>query len=105
MTDNLNDVFANTGNDIPLTAGADDGINVEIVNSANNLRNTYVLYPENTLEKVLAVCQDGLGLASSEKQVSFELNGNTYSDPRLTVEKLGLVNGAKLLVHPNGKVA
>ena len=108
MKENLNDIFTNVGNETPLNAEMDatnDGMTVEIVNSANNARNSYTLYPENTLGEVLDVCKVDLSLASSGNQINFEFNGNTYSDPNLTVEKIGIVNGAKLLVHPSGQVA
>lgn len=108
MTENLNDIFANVGTETPLTTETgtgDGGITVEIVNSANNARNSYTLYPENTLAEVLNACKVDLSLVSSGNQINFEFNGNTYSDPKLTVEKIGLVNGAKLLVHPSGQVA
>jgi len=109
MSENLNDIFTNEGSETPInapvTGTGDGGITVEIVNSANQSRNSYTLYPENTLGEVLNACKNDLGLASSGNQINFEFNGNTYSDPSLTVEKIGLVNGSKLLVHPSGMVA
>ena len=108
MTENLNDIFTNADNGTPINAATDSGdggLTVEIVNSGNGAKNSYTLYPENTLREVLDACKNDLSLASSGNQINFEFNGNTYSDPNLTVEKIGLVNGAKLLVNPNGQVA
>ena len=106
MTQNLNDIFANVGDEttIDTTTNAGDSITVEIVNNANNARNNYTLYPENTLEDVFNACKQDLSLGSGN-QINFEYNGITYSDPALTVKKIGMVNGAKLLVHPSGMVA
>lgn len=108
MNENLNDLFTNIEGETPInTAGYDNdgGIVVEIVNSANTSRRNYTLFPENTLGDVLDACKADLGLTSSGNQVNFEFNGKTFSDPSLTVEKIGLVDGAKLLVHPSGMVA
>jgi hypothetical protein len=109
MSENLNDIFTDESNETPInapTTGAEDGaITVEIVNSANKNRRNFTLYPENTLREVLEACKSQLALTSSGNQINFEYNGVTYSDPSLTVEKIGLVDGSKLLVHPSGMVA
>ncbi|MBR4072915.1 MAG: hypothetical protein IKK24_03125 [Clostridia bacterium] len=109
MNENLNDIFSNSGNDVPLNVSEDgssaDEITVEIVNSANDASRSYTIYPENTLKDVLNVCKNDLGLASSGNQLNFEIDGTTYSDPNLTVQKLGISNGTKLLINPSGKVA
>lgn len=112
MNQELNDIFVDVNTETPIDNSADvptdDGIKIEIVNSANNARNSYIVYPENTLAEVIAATyakDDDLGLRSSGEQLIFEYEGQTYSDTNLTVKKLGFVNGSKLLVHPSGTVA
>lgn len=110
MSENLNDIFTNVSSDIPIngtasTSATDDGIVVEIVNSANSLRHSYVIYPELTMKEVIDACKVDLGLASSENQLIYEYNGETNSDMTATVKQVGIVSGAKLLVHPSGMVA
>lgn len=108
MNENLNELFANAGNETPINApdnNNDGAITIEIVNSANTLSGKFGVYPENTLADVLECCGKALALASSGQQVNFECNGKTFSDPSLTVTEIGLVDGSKLLIHPNGTVA
>lgn len=108
MSENLNDIFTNTSSDTPINeapAAADDSIIVEIVNSANSLRHSYVIYPELTMKEVIDACKVDLALASSESQLIYEYNGETNSDMTTTVKQLGIVSGSKLLVHPSGMVA
>lgn len=109
MSENLNDIFTNTSSDTPInettTTAADDSIVVEIVNSANSLRHSYVIYPELTMKEVIDACKVDLALASSENQLIYEYNGETQSDMTITVKQLGIVSGSKLLVHPSGMVA
>lgn len=107
MSENLNDIFTTTSSDTPINAApaADDSIIVEIVNSANSLRHSYVIYPELTMKEVIDACKVDLALASSESQLIYEYNGETNSDMSITVKQLGIVSGSKLLVHPSGMVA
>lgn len=110
MTENLNNLFTDVENETPLNApveGNDGGLNVEIVNTANGARNRFTLYPETTLREILDVCKAANLFTDSVvgAQLNYEYNGDTYSDPNLTVEKIGIVDGSKLLIHPSGTVA
>lgn len=106
MNENLNDIFANVQTDTPMGETAlDDGLTIDVCNSAGGASHKYKVYPENSLREVLDICKNDLGLASSGEQVVFEFNGKTCSDPRLTVKDFGIVDGGKLLINPNGKVA
>lgn len=103
MTENLNDIFADVQNETPM--GGSDELEIEICNRAGGASHKYKVFPENTLREVLDVCKNDLGLASSGDQVVFEFNGKTNSDPNTTVAEFGIVDGGKLLINPNGKVA
>lgn len=106
MNENLNDIFADVQADTPMSgAPVEDGLTIDICNSAGGASHKYKVYPENTLREVLEICKNDLGLASSGEQVVFEFNGKTCSDPSITVEGFGIVDGGKLLINPNGKVA
>ena len=103
---NLNDIFADVPNETSLSG--DDGFEIDIVNSANDARKKYKVFPENTLAEILDLCKDsknGLGIAQSCNDVVFEFNGKTTSDSSVTVADFGLVSGGKLLLNPNAKVA
>lgn len=110
MNENLNELFTNIEGETPINAPDNnnnngDAIVIEIVNSANTLSGKFGVYPENTLAEVLEECRNALALASSGQQVNFECNGKTFSDPKLTVADIGIADGGKLLIHPNGRVA
>lgn len=100
MNENLNDIFQDE-----TTAVADDAINVDVVNRANNASQPYAVYPENTLGDVLEACKNKIGLADATGQLVYEFDGKTTSDPNMTIAELGVANHGKILINPNGKVA
>lgn len=104
MTNNteLNDIFTEENTRVKKDA---DGMRIEIVNTANAASANYTVYPENTMRDILNICGDiALGKGDAEHCV-FEFEGRSSSDLNLTCEEFGIVNGSKLLVNPNGKVA
>ena len=105
MSENLNDLFAPETEDQFAPVQADDGIVVELVNSANNARGKFEFYPESTLQQVIDICKSKLAMNAGVEQVRVEYNGKTFSDPNLTFEQLNIVSGSKLLVNPSGTVA
>lgn len=100
---NLNDIFSDVPNATPM--GENDELEIDVCNRANGASRKYKVFPENPLSVVLNVCRNDLGLANTGNDVVFEFNGKTTSDPAITVAEFGLVNGGKLLINPNAKVA
>lgn len=99
---NLNDIF--TEETAPVSAEA-DGIIVDVLNTANNASGKYTVYPESTMRDVLSICQDISLNENDAPHCVFECNGKTTSDLSMTCSDFGLIEGGKLLINPNGKVA
>lgn len=104
MTNNteLNDIFVEEGSAAPVTA---DGMCIDIVNTASTANAKYTVFPEDTLRDVLSICHDISMSESDALHCVFECNGKTTSDLDMTCADFGLVDGGKLLINPNGKVA
>ena len=103
MNENLNNIFAEEQD--MTVSGAGDGMVINIVNSASEGNGHYDVLPEHTLREVLNECGAKLGLSSATSQLVYEFEGKTTSDPNMTLAELGVTDGGKLLIHPNGKVA
>ena len=99
---NLNEIFAE---ETTTPVAENDALEIDICNRANGASRKYKVFPENSLGEVLNICKKDLGLASSGDDVVFEFNGKTTANPATTVSKFGLVDGGKLLINPNAKVA
>ena len=107
MNQELNDIFVDVNNDPHIdnssAVPSGNGIEIEIVNTTNSARDGYIVYPENTLAEIIAATyekDDDLGLRSSGMHLIFEYEGQFYSDLNLTVNKLGFVNGGRLIIYP-----
>lgn len=98
--ENLNDIF---NNEVETAENNEGSICICILNQANSHSDNFVVYPENTLNDVLQTCKNQLGIV--EGKVVYEYNGKTYSDGNVTVEEVGIEEGGKLIINPNGTVA
>lgn len=98
--DEMNETFAPNGEN-----AADDGaLVVEIINSANGVSGKYDIFPEDTLSEIVEVVRVPLGLGSAQ-DLNVEYNGDTTATLSKTVAEMNVVNGSKIIIHPNAKVA
>ena len=102
MSENLNDIFALEDNE---KMDGCDGIKVTIINRENSFSHEFVAYPENTLGEIVGIAQESLALGNDLRELVAECNGVSTSDMNITMEKLGVRAGSKLVLNPHGKVA